>query len=67
MWTVVYIATSSAAADRLVGVLREEGLMVTMRPIDSSADGKGSIEILVPDGEAEEAHEVLAEHLGHLG
>ncbi len=66
MWTVVYIATSSAAADRLVGVLREEGLMVTMRPIDSSADGRGSIEILVPNGEAEEAHEVLTEHLGHF-
>lgn len=67
MWTVVYIATSSAAAERLAGVLRQEGLMVSLRLIDSAADGKGSVEILVPNGEAEEAHEVLTEHLGHLG
>ncbi len=67
MWTVVYIATSSAAAERLSVVLRQEGLMVSVRAIDSAADGKGSFEILVPNGEAEEAHEVLTEHLGHLG
>lgn len=67
MWTVVYIATSRAAAERLAGVLRQEGLMVSLRLIDSAADGKGSVEILVPNGEAEEAHEVLTEHLGHLG
>jgi hypothetical protein len=67
MWTVVYIAPSPAAADRLAAVLRQEGLMVTVRPIEVAADGRGSVEILVPDGEAEEAHEVLAEHLGHLG
>lgn len=41
--------------------------MVTVRPIEVTTDGRGSVEILVPDGEAEEAHEVLAEHLGHLG
>jgi len=66
MWTVVYIAPSHAAAERLAAVLRQEGLMVSTRPIDGGQDGKGSVEILVPQGEAEEAHEVLAEHLGSL-
>lgn len=64
MWTVVYIAPSPAVGDRLKKVLEDEGLLVNLRVTD--ADSRGGVEILVPEGEAEEAHEVLAMHLGRL-
>lgn len=66
MWTVVYIAPSMQAAGRVKQVLEEEGLLVNVRPLETDTDGRGSVEILVPDGEAEEAHEVLASHLGRM-
>jgi hydroxypyruvate isomerase len=66
VWTVVYIAPSKAAAERVREALEKEGLLVTMRTLESDEDGRGSVEILVPEGEAEEAHEVLANHLGRM-
>jgi hydroxypyruvate isomerase len=66
MWTVVYIAPSKAMAERVRQALEQEGLLVNMRTLESGEDGRGSVEILVPEGEAEEAHEVLANHLGRL-
>jgi hypothetical protein len=66
MWTVVYIAPSMNMAQRVKQVLESEGLLVTVRPLEADAEGRGSVEILVPEGEAEEAHEVLANHLGRM-
>jgi hypothetical protein len=66
MWTVVYIATSLAMAERLRAVLEGEGLLAHLRPLDLDENGRGSVEVLVPEGEAEEAQEVLTQHLGGL-
>jgi hypothetical protein len=66
MWTVVYIAPNKGMAERVRSILEAEGLLAQLRPLDVGDDGRGSIEILVPEGEAEEAHEILANHLGRL-
>ncbi|MGC8489521.1 MAG: hypothetical protein ACP5QO_15075 [Clostridia bacterium] len=66
MWTVVYIAPSRAAAERLKAVLEREGLLANLRPLDVDENGRGSVEVLVPEAEAEEAQEVLNDHLGGL-
>ncbi|MCL5115770.1 MAG: hypothetical protein M1272_01275 [Firmicutes bacterium] len=66
MWTVVYIAPSMAVAEKVKQVLSTEGLLVTLKTVELNEDGRGSVEVRVPEGEAEEAHEILAEHLGRL-
>ncbi len=65
MWTVVYIAPNRTTADMLKGVLEAEGLLVMLRPIGVPHLGdSGAVEILVPESEAEEAHEILSGTLG---
>ncbi len=66
VWTVVYIAPSIAVAEKVKDLLSAEGLLVTLKNVELNEEGRGSIEIRVPEGEAEEAHEILAEHLGRL-
>lgn len=66
MWTVVYIAPSMGVAERIQNLLAGEGLLVTLKTVELTDDGRGSIEVRVPEGEAEEAHEILAEHLGRF-
>lgn len=66
MWTVVYIAPSIGVAERVQDLLSGEGLLVSLKTVEVNADGRGSIEVRVPEGEAEEAHEILSEHLGRL-
>lgn len=66
MWTVVYIAPSVAVAERVKELLSTEGLLVTLKTVEMNDDGRGSVEVRVPEGEAEEAHEILTEHLGQL-
>lgn len=66
MWTVVYIAPSMGVAERVQSLLSGEGLLVTLKTVEMTDDGRGSIEVRVPEGEAEEAHEILTEHLGRL-
>jgi hypothetical protein len=57
MWTVVYMAHNEADAHKAKRVLLEEGFLVKVRPIGKEDDKV--YEVLVPNGEAEEAHEVL--------
>ncbi|PSR32817.1 MAG: hypothetical protein C7B46_12660 [Sulfobacillus benefaciens] len=66
MWTVVYIAPTLAIAERLKQLLENEGMLVNLRRVDVDDVGRGNIEIQVPDGEAEEAHEIITENLGRL-
>lgn len=66
MWTVVYIAPNRAVAERLKAVLENEGILTNLHSLEADESGRGSVELLVPEGEAEEAHEVLTEHLGGL-
>jgi len=61
MWTVVYIAPNKSIAETLKRVLSNEGLLVMLRAASSiSVQELGAFEILVPESEAEEAHEILS-------
>lgn len=61
MWTVVYIAPNRIIAETLKEVLAGEGLLVNLRSTGVPHLGdSGSVEILVPESEIEEAHEILS-------
>ncbi|TBL75055.1 glutamate decarboxylase [Paenibacillus thalictri] len=56
MWTVIYIAPTAKIAERIKEKMTEEGFLVQVRAISMT---KNQFEILVPEGELEEAQEVL--------
>lgn len=56
MWTVIYIAPSEKAAERIKQRLEEEGFLVKIR---SSGVSK-QYEVLVPGSEVREVQEVLS-------
>ncbi len=66
MWTVVYIASSLPMAERLKALLERDGLLAQLRPLEVDEVGRGSVEVLVPEAEAEEAQELLTAHLGGM-
>ena len=60
MWTVVYIAPNGATAELIKNYLESEGILVMLRPIGPPRLGSSaSVEVMVPELEAEEAHEIL--------
>lgn len=60
MWTVIYIAPTKNIAEKYQQALAEEGILVQLRPVSTSQQAHNiSTEILVPESEAEEAHEIL--------
>jgi len=60
MWTVIYIAPTQNIAERYQQALGKEGILVQLRAVGSyNQAGNNSTEILVPESEAEEAHEIL--------
>jgi len=60
MWTVVYIAPSEKKAHCLEEKMAEEGMMVRLRPLKGAVNTEiTSVEILVPESEAEEAMEFI--------
>ncbi|NLM69448.1 MAG: DUF2007 domain-containing protein [Firmicutes bacterium] len=66
MWTVVYVAPNRAVADMMKELLEQEGFVVMLRPIGAPHMGaSGSVEILVPDSEVEEALEIIASSFGN--
>jgi len=65
MWTVVYIAPNRPIADMLKELLESDGILVMLRPIGAPHMGaSGSVEILVPESEVEEAHEIISSSFG---
>ncbi len=64
MWTVVYISSNKATAEQLEKILTKEGLLVMLRPLGIPHLGDcGSVEVLVPELEAEEAQEIINNNL----
>ncbi|HWJ02324.1 MAG TPA: glutamate decarboxylase [Verrucomicrobiae bacterium] len=60
MWTVVFIAPNKTTAEMYKSILLNEGLLVQLRAIGSPNHGENcSVEILVPESEAEEAHDII--------
>lgn len=65
MWTVVHIATNMAKAKQVKEKLEAEGLLVNLRPISGERREESAyVEVLVPESEAEEAHEIINEYMG---
>ncbi len=65
MWTVVYIARNRSHAEMLKGILENEGLLVMLRPVGVPHLGDSSnVELLVPESEIEEAHQILSQESG---
>ena len=65
MWTVVYIAPNRSTGEMIKELLENEGLLVMLRPIGVPHMGNSAnVEILVPESEAEEAHEFIASSFG---
>jgi len=60
VWTVIYISPNKKEAERIEQILSSEGLLVKLRSLGTSQqrDG-GSVEILVPESEADEALEII--------
>jgi hypothetical protein len=62
MWTVIYIAQNKKMADKLERLLTEEGMLVKTQPVYKKIESEsGYFEVLVPEGEAEEAQNILYE------
>lgn len=65
MWTVIYIAPNKQSAETLKDALSREGILVSLRPAGLSTTSGGThFELMVPEGEAREANEILNEALG---
>jgi len=61
VWTVVYIAQNRTNAEMIKEILSAEGLLVMLRPAGIPQFGAGdAFEVLVPESEAESAHEILS-------
>jgi len=60
LWTVVYIAPNKQRAEKLKEALTREGLLVNLRGLGNDPDNMSrAVELLVPESEAEEAHEII--------
>lgn len=60
MWTVVHIAPNRPEAELVKNMLEGEGLLVMLRPMGVPQMGdSASVEVLVPETEAEEARTIL--------
>lgn len=64
LWIVVYITQNKETATRAKKFLREAGLLVKMRSIGIRGNEQyGCYEILLPESEVEEGHNVLIEKM----
>lgn len=60
MWTVIYIAPNKTRAEKIKDSLTAEGLLVNLRGLGNEPENTlKSVEILVPESEAEEANEII--------
>ncbi|MGI6112516.1 MAG: hypothetical protein ACOYEJ_00160 [Mahellales bacterium] len=62
MWMVVYIAQNKSKADKVKDLLFKEGFLVKLKPIYKNVSSEDNYyEILVPQSEAREVHDILME------
>lgn len=63
MWTVIYIATNRAHAEKMKDILSSEGILANTRATGAAnANGDGAYEILVLESEANEANEIICQY-----
>ena len=58
MWTVVYISQNIETAKEIVEILEKNKIITRMQTITGEGEAH-SYEILVPDSEKEEAHNII--------
>lgn len=63
MWIVVYIAQEKTVAEQVKTLLDEAGIPVKLRPLTAEEADCETCEILVPELEADDAHQVILELL----
>lgn len=61
MWAAIYVAEGIELANEIERKLQHEGFLVKVKPISQNKGDDNTYEILVPEFEAEEAHQVLLE------
>lgn len=64
MWTVIYMTHDKNDIERLKACLEKEGILTMTRPINTGdAEGPSGegYELLVPDSEVSQAHEIIIE------
>lgn len=59
MWTVVHVAQSKIEVEKIQKALDDQGVLVKVRQIGKSKNGKVLFEILVPNSEVDDACVVL--------
>ncbi len=57
MWTVIYVAYDENEAQTIEDKLVSEGFLVKIKNLGNENDSM--VEILVPESEADEAHDVI--------
>ncbi len=60
MWTVVYISQNDTLANELAQIFEQAGILAKIRTVAEETGGC-SYEILVPDAEVEQAHNLILE------
>jgi len=64
MWKIVYIAQDISIAKYFEKILKEKGIVSILNQIEMSRDDlNGNVEILVPNGEVQEAIDVINQSL----
>lgn len=62
MWTVVYMTQSEETANLVTKILKENNLLYKVRPMLSTTDGDTCFEVLVPETEINEAHNIIIDN-----
>lgn len=61
MWAVVYVAPNEPVAAMIREYLEKEGILVMLRQAGIPHFGpSGTVEVLVPEGEVDDAQEILS-------
>jgi hypothetical protein len=59
MWTVVYMAQNKESVSYLAELLENQGILVKIRATNQEAGEDSCFEVLVPESEVDQAHDIL--------
>lgn len=64
MWIVVYVAQAKEQAEKIRDLLQAAGILVKIRGANQSENEKfGCYEIMVPESEMKESHDIIISNL----
>ncbi len=63
MWVVIFIAENYRIAEQIHALLMAEGILIKIKPVYKKvAPDKNNYQIVVLEGEAEDAREIMADN-----